>query len=72
MLCESKEKQVTIIRLEEECKRLYKENKILEKALELACSEELREIGIYNDDLDYKKEMSITKQQYLEQAEKEV
>lgn len=46
--------------------------KVAEKALELACIEELREIGIYNDDLDYKKEMSISKQQYLEQAEKEV
>ena len=46
--------------------------KVAEKALELACSEELREIGIYNDNLDYKKEMSISKQQYLEQAEKEV
>ena len=46
--------------------------KVAEKALELACTEELREIGIYNDDLDYKKEMSISKQQYLEQAEKEV
>ena len=43
-----------------------------DKALELACIEELREIGIYNDDLDYKKEMLISKQQYLEQAEKEV
>ena len=46
--------------------------KVSAKALELACIEELREIGIYNDDLDYKKEMSISKQQYLEQAEKEV
>ena len=46
--------------------------KELEKALELACTEELREIGIYNDDLDYKKEMSILKQQYSEQAEKEL
>ena len=46
--------------------------KVAEKALELACIEELREIGIYNDDLDYKKELSISKQQYLEQAEKEV
>ena len=46
--------------------------KVSAKALELACIEELREIGIYNDDLDYKKEMLISKQQYLEQAEKEV
>ena len=43
---------------------------IAEKALELACSEELREIGIYDDSLDYKKELSISKQQYLEQAKK--
>ena len=42
---------------------------VTEKALELACKEELREIGIYDDDLDYKKEMSILEQQYKEQAE---
>ena len=45
---------------------------VTEKALELACQEELREIGIYPDDLDYKKEMSILEQQYKEQAEKEL
>ena len=45
---------------------------VAEKALELACKEELREIGIYPDDLDYKKEMSILEQQYKEQAEKEI
>lgn len=45
---------------------------VADKALELACKEELREIGIYPDDLDYKKEMSILEQQYKEQAEKEV
>ena len=43
---------------------------ITQKALELACTEELREIGIYNEDLDYKKELSISKQQYLEEAKK--
>ena len=57
---------------DQKIKDLQHRLKVAEKALELACIEELREIGIYNDDLDYKKEMSISKQQYLEQAEKEV
>ena len=46
--------------------------KVTEKAFELTRKEELRGIGIYDDDLDYEKEMSISEQQYLEQAEKEL
>ena len=46
--------------------------KVAEIATKLVCKEELRAIGIYDDDLDYKKEMSILEQQYKEQAEKEI
>ena len=46
--------------------------KVAEKTFELTRKEELRGIGIYDDDLDYEKEMLILKQQYSEQAEKEI
>ncbi len=45
---------------------------ILEKAFELACKEELRNIGIYDDDLDYKKELLLLKNQYKEEAKLEL
>lgn len=45
---------------------------VAERTTKLACTEELRGIGIYPDDLEYKKEMSILEQQYKEQAEKEL
>ena len=51
---------------------LQRKLKVAEIATKLACKEELREIGIYDDDLDYKKEMSILEQQYKEQAEEEL
>ncbi len=57
---------------DKEIAKLQYRLEVAEKALELACKEELREIGIYDDDSDYEKEMSISKQQYIEQAEREV
>lgn len=55
-----------------EIKDLQHRLEVAEIATKLACKEELRAIGIYDDDLDYKKEMSILEQQYKEQAEEEL
>ena len=69
---EQKQLKQQLAEKDEEISNIQHRLKVAEKALELACIEELREIGIDNDDLDYKKELSISKQQYSEQAEKEL
>ena len=46
--------------------------KVAEKALELACNEELRSFGEYDEDYGYEKQFQMLKDQYKEQAEKEV
>lgn len=46
--------------------------KVAEKALELACNEELRSFGEYDEDYGYEKQFQMLKEQYLEQAEKEL
>lgn len=58
--------------LDEQIPDLQHRLEVAEKATKLVCKEELRSIGIYDDDLDYKKEMSILEQQYKEQAEEEL
>lgn len=45
---------------------------VAEKALELACNEELRSFGEYDEDYGYEKQFQMLKDQYKEQAEKEV
>lgn len=45
---------------------------VAEKALELACNEELRSFGEYDEDYGYEKQFQMLKDQYKEQAEKEI
>ncbi len=45
---------------------------VAEIALELACNEELRSFGEYDEDYGYEKQFQMLKEQYLEQAEKEL
>lgn len=45
---------------------------VAEKALELACNEELRSFGEYDEDYGYEKQFQMLKDQYKEQAEKEL
>ena len=45
---------------------------VAEKALELACNEELRSFGEYDEDYGYEKQFQMLKEQYKEQAENEV
>lgn len=53
-------------------KDLQNQLAITEKALELACNEELRSFGEYEEDYGYEKQFQMLKDQYKEQAEKEV
>ena len=61
-----------ILSLTNKITELQKQLEVVKKAFELARKEELREIGIYDDDLDYDKEMSALEREYSEQAEKEL
>ena len=45
---------------------------VAEKALELACNEELRSFGEYDEDYGYEKQFQMLKEQYIEEAEREV
>ena len=58
--------------LHKQIAELQKQLGVVKKAFELARKEELREIGIYDDDLDYDKEMLALEREYSEQAVKEI
>ena len=58
--------------LHKQIAELQKQLGLVKKAFELARKEELREIGIYDDDLDYDKEMLALEREYSEQAVKEI
>lgn len=58
--------------LEQQLADLQHRPEVAEKALELACNEELRSFGEYDEDYGYEKQFQMLKDQYKEQAEKEI
>lgn len=52
----------------EEYEKLVRENKILAKALELACKEELRGVGVYEEDYGSKEKFTQLIEEYMQEA----
>ena len=58
--------------LDDQISGLQHRLEVAEKALELACNEELRSFGEYDEDYGYEKQLQMLKDQYKDQSEKEV
>ena len=58
----------TINEYEEEVKQLKQQLTITEKALELACKEELRGVGVYEEDYGSKEKFTQLIEEYMQEA----